>query len=114
MFTRLPGCAHIAAEAGLGHGLASAFQHGTVKPGRTFVAHLPVKGQVRQLVDTGDFAKPLAIMRKAAFGQVSGHGPAISVEALDNPGAAQSFEPPNVRLDMPLVVDALHGLTHGF
>ncbi len=52
-------------------------------------------------------------MSKAAFGQIGGDGPAISVEALDDLGATQGFQPANVRFDVPFVVDAGHGLAHG-
>lgn len=52
-------------------------------------------------------------MGKAAFGQIGGDGPAVSIEALDDPDTTQGFQPADVRLDMTLMVDPWHGLANG-
>ena len=70
LFACFPSVADIAAEPGVRNVLPSAVKHGPIKPGCAFMAHLPVKGQVGQLVDTWALPKALTVIGMAAFGQV--------------------------------------------
>ena len=68
--------------------------YGSARPEfRSAVAHLPVERQIGQRLDARAFAELLTVVGQTAFGQVSGDGPAVGIEALDDPGATQGFEP---------------------
>ena len=97
--------AHLLAEAGRRRAGRLAMDQPPVQPGRAVRSELPVQIDGRDDANAGlPVAAGIVISRVAA--QIIWDAPLVGVDALDDAGPAQRLQPPDMGIDIALIVAA--------